>query len=237
VSGRQNRTAWEFAQKCRSTWPRTTFLATLEQKALRDLVCCGNLERFAKGTPLIREGEKESDVLLLLRAVVKVTARLDSGDSGLLAVRVGGDVMGEIAYTDGGVRTATVTACRNEAVAVRICPDVLRDTLKRHPDASRSLTSVITRRFRTSTQRCIDISGAPPWRRLGRALLEVGDDYGVQTSAGTLIGVGLSQAELGTLVGVAEKTVQRALGELRERGLVETSGRQHYTLLDQEKLR
>jgi CRP/FNR family transcriptional regulator, cyclic AMP receptor protein len=72
--------------------------------------------RFRKGQTLISEGEQADDIFLLLDASVKVSAQLDAGGRALLAIRIGGDVVGEIAAMDGGTRSATVSACGHEPV-------------------------------------------------------------------------------------------------------------------------
>jgi CRP/FNR family cyclic AMP-dependent transcriptional regulator len=218
--------AWRTAQRCRAEWPRASFLAELEVPVLRDFLSAGEIVEFRKGDALISEGDSAVDVFLLLDASVKVTAQLDSGGYALLAVRVGGDIVGEIAVVDGGERTATVRACRHEpVVAVRLGRSDLRGLLARHPDAAMSLASAISRKLRAATRRRVDISGCTAKVCMARALLEIAEDYGHPTDRSTFIGVNLTQIELGTLVGVSETTAQRALRELRKEGVVVSEGR------------
>jgi CRP-like cAMP-binding protein len=226
VQGQQDAEAWQIIQDGRAEWPPATFLATLQSQELLDLACRGEVVKFPKGTSLISEGKEETHVFLLLDAIVKVTAPLGGGRSALLAVRMGGDIVGEIAFTDGGRRTATVTACgHNPVIALRLDRGALREVLDLHPSMEMSLTSAIARKLRASTRRRVDFSGSPPSDRLARALLELAEDYGHRTSNGTFISVNLTQIELGTLIGVSEKTAQRVMAELRDAGLVVSAGR------------
>jgi CRP/FNR family cyclic AMP-dependent transcriptional regulator len=216
----------EIARGCRAEWPRTSFLAELEVPVLHDFLTAGELVRFGKRDALIREGEASNEVYLLLDASVKVTARLDCGGQALLAIRVGGDVVGEIGFLDGGRRTATVTPCaHNAVVAVRLDQADLRSLLARHPDAAISLTSAVGRKLRAATRRRVDITGCLAKVRIARVLLELAEDYGYPVERGTLIGVNLTQFELGTLVDVGESTAYRVIRELRKDGLIVTGRR------------
>ncbi len=236
VSERQNAEVWRVTRERRPKWPSATFLAALEEQELRDLVCYGELVEFRKGTPLIIRGEQKFDVFLLLDAVVKVTAPLDNEGEVLLAVRMGGDIVGEIAFADEQPRTATVTAC-GPVLAVRLDRHDLRAAINRHPRAGESLMSAITRKFRGSLERHIEISSFPPRVRVARALLVMAVEYGYKTEKGTSVGVSLTRTELGTLVGVSESTVQRALRALEREDLVKSSGRQQFLIPDMAALR
>jgi CRP-like cAMP-binding protein len=226
MGGTQAADAWEIAREHRTEWPRTSFLAELDSPVLRDFLAAGQLVRFRKGQILLAEGAATTDAFLLLEACVKVTAQLDAGGQALLAIRVSGDVVGEIAVMDGGDRTATVSACAHEAVvAVRLRRDDLRSLLGRHPDAAISLTAAVSRKLRAATRRRVDINSCTIKVRIARALLELAEDYGHPVARGTLISVNLTQIELGTLIGAGETMAYRALRELRTDGLVVNVGR------------
>src|SRR5262245_4713166 len=79
----------------RAEWSRSSFLAGLEDSVLAALVKSAEPARFERDDELTREGEPGNDVFLLLTSYVKVTTRLPSGDRALLAVRTGGDLIGE----------------------------------------------------------------------------------------------------------------------------------------------
>ena len=226
MAGGQTVDIREIARRCRPEWPHRSFLAGLQPPVLQDFLDAGELAWFRKGEVLVHEGDRGADVFLLLKACVKATARLDEGKQALLAVRVGGDIVGEIAVLDGGVRTATVTACGHEPVsAVRIGQEHLRRLLSRHPDAAVSLASAVSRKLRAASRRRVDFTGCPARVRLARALLEMAEDYGHPSIRGILIGVNLTRIELGSLVGASPSTAERALRELRESGLIHKVGR------------
>jgi CRP/FNR family transcriptional regulator, cyclic AMP receptor protein len=71
----------------------------------------GAQARYPAGRVLMREAEETTFVLLLLDGVVKATGRAAGEREALLAVRMGGDLIGELAAVDGRPRSATVTTC------------------------------------------------------------------------------------------------------------------------------
>jgi len=218
--------AWKIARERRAEWPRTSFLAELDLPVLQDFLITGELVRFRKGDVLLSEKEPSAHAFLLLDACVNVTAQLDTGGQALLAIRVGGDVVGEVAAMDGGGRSATVSACGQQpVVAVRVEGQELRSLLGRYPDAAISLAAAVGRKLRAANRRRVDITGCKAPARIARVVLELAEDYGCPVPRGTLIGVNLTQIELGSLVSVGETMTQRALRDLRESGLVVNFGR------------
>ncbi|WP_406117982.1 cyclic nucleotide-binding domain-containing protein [Streptomyces sp. NBC_00989] len=67
--------------------------------------------RFESGAVLLSGGAQDRHVLLLLSGFAKVTATVENGGMSLLAVRVGGDTVGEAAAMDGVPCSAAVAAC------------------------------------------------------------------------------------------------------------------------------
>jgi CRP/FNR family cyclic AMP-dependent transcriptional regulator len=226
VPGESAADAWQIAQRCRERWPRSSFLAGLAPAVLRDFLVVGELVRFRMGDVLMREGDPSPDLFLLLDTSVKVTAKLDDCATALLAVRLGGDVVGELGVLDRGVRTATVSACEHAAgSAVRVGREAVHALLDRHPSAAVALAANISRKLRSATRRHVDSRGCTARIRLARAVLELAEDYGQLGRGGTIVSVNLTRFELGALVGVGETTAQRALLQLKKDGLVDDIGR------------
>ena len=223
---------------CRVDWPPSSFLSRLPEPTLDAFRDAGTLVSFKSKEILIAEDAAQTDVFLLLSSCVKVTAALDAGGHALLAIRVGGDIVGEIAAADGGRRVATVRACGREPVfAIRLAQADFQRAASAHPDVFLLLSEAIGRKLRTATRRRVDYSGQSPLIRLARVLVELADDYGQPLGGkSVMIGVDLTKLELGTLVGVTQTTAERALRTMRDRGLIDTGGRRPI-IRDAEALR
>jgi CRP/FNR family transcriptional regulator, cyclic AMP receptor protein len=219
-------------------WRPTSFLGGVAPSVRADLLAAGELLSFPAGSRLITENDEDDWTFLILRSFTKVTAELDEGGEALLAVRVGGDVVGELAAVDGRARSATVTACGRAPVdAVRVEAGLFREIIAQDGASSMLLSASISGKLRAATRSRVDYTGLPPVQRLARSLLELVEACGRSTGTGGLIiQASLTQIELGTLIGVKRATAERAVARLRSRGLIDTSGR-HPIVRDLEALR
>ena len=222
------------AIRARAGWPAGSLARMLSDDSRSALFRLGARHVFGNGDILIREQDQSTHVILLCQAVVKVTASLENGRAALLGIKVSGDVVGEMAAFSGSPRSATVTACGR--AVVRIIPrGEFLDYLKKFPDAHFALTRMIMHRLREGNQRRVDFAGYPAIIRLARVLEELASSYGHQTEAGLVLNVGLTQWDLGALVGVEEDTARKELAKLKDRGVIRI-GYRSITILDQELL-
>lgn len=216
-------------------WPPGSLLGGLPEAARHRFLGLGAMAQYpGDGRKLIREGERTNTVFLLLAGIVKVTGATDAGDA-LLAIRVGGDVVGELAAVDDRPRLATVTTA-GPVIARIIGHDEFVGFLGREPAIALAITRSIADKLRSATAQRVDFTGCTATVRLARVLVTLSDRYGTPTSTGTVIRCPLTQTELATLAGTTEPTSQRALRQFRIAGLV-SSGYRATTILDLPGLR
>ncbi|WP_298560749.1 Crp/Fnr family transcriptional regulator [Streptomyces luteogriseus] len=202
-------------------WPARSLLGAVPSEARRELLGLGVPARFEAGKVLIGEGARDRHLLVLLSGFAKVTARVENGEESLLAVRVGGDSVGEMAALDGSPRSATVTACGPLAARV-VQPAALHALLAKRPEVHLALTGILADRLRWANRRRLDFKGYPAKVRLARLLVELATLYGRPVEGGMVLGCRLTQPELAALTGAAETTVHKGLRDLRRDGLLET---------------
>lgn len=217
-------------------WPSASLLGGIDIASRDRLLRLGALAQYAAPDRiLIREGEENSFVLILLDGVVKATARMQDGRDALLAIRMGGDLVGEIAAMDGHARSATVTTCGTVVARVVSRADFL-DCLEREPRIAHAVSQSMAAKFREANSRQIDFTGTDVSTRLARVLHQIAVSYGQRTGKGVEIRWPLTQPELASLAGSAEPTVHKALRQLRTAGVVST-GYRSITINDLEQLR
>ncbi|WP_055490401.1 Crp/Fnr family transcriptional regulator [Streptomyces sp. TP-A0356] len=216
-------------------WPVRSLLGVLSPPVRQELLQLGAERPFEPGDVLLSEGAHDRHVLVLLSGFAKVTARVENGETSLLAVRFGGDTVGEMAAMDGSPRSATVTACGPMTARV-LQPGVLHALMMRRPEVSMALTRIVADRLRWANRRRLEFRGYPAKVRLARLLVELATAYGQPVDGGVVVGCRLTQPEIAALTGAAESTVQKALRELREDGLLET-GYRSTTIRDLPRLR
>jgi CRP-like cAMP-binding protein len=227
-------------RKCRQEWGERTFLARMNPEDLHTLAEAGIVVRLSRGEDLVVEGERETDVYLLLSSTVEVTARSREDERALLAVRAAGDVIGELAALESMARTATVSV-RGQfpALAIRIEGGVFLEALRSLPSAAVLLAATVARKLGVATRRRIAYTGQPACVRLAGVIAEMAQDYGVRDRHGSprmVIGVNLTQKEWGALIGVSESTAYRGFRVLKKQRLISV-GYANLAVPDVAKLR
>jgi CRP/FNR family cyclic AMP-dependent transcriptional regulator len=200
-------------------WPRGTFLERLSEAGRSKVLELGVRRAYPPDHILLRQGEVGRSVWLLLDALIKVSAQVENGSESLLAIRVSGDVVGEMGAIDGAPRSATVTTC-GHVVAYQIDGPVFVEFLSRYSEAAMTLSRMGIERLRWANQRRLDYTGYGTDMRLARVLIDLAGRYGRQGPDGLDIGIPMTQAELGGMVGAKEVTVQKALRSLAAQRLV-----------------
>jgi CRP/FNR family cyclic AMP-dependent transcriptional regulator len=205
-------------------WAPGTFLGSLTPATSAELVAASVRRHFAPGQRILREGGRDVHVVLILSGFVKATTAVEGVDT-LLGIRLPGEVIGEVGALVGEPRTATVTACGQVAAGL-LARNEFGAFLRRRPDAAALVTATMARQLRWANRRRADFAAFPAHIRLARLLVEIADGCGRPQPDGTVeIGVPLSQPELATMIAIAQATVQKALHELRDLGLIATGYR------------
>ncbi len=183
---------------------------------------------------IIREGETTTFVVALLDGVVKATGLTLDGKEALLAIRVGGDIVGEFSAMDGRPRSTTITTCGVVVSRIIRQADFLA-ALRGDDSLSDAVNKAILSKLRAANQRRVEFTGFDAPTRLARVLREIAVRYGEQYGNRVVIAWPLTQTELASLAAVAEPTAQKALRVLRERGVVST-GYRAFTITDFSQL-
>ncbi len=206
-------------------WPRGSFLGLLGTADQAALMRLGTQRTFTRDQVLIREGATDRDVHLLLRGCVKVRTVTAEGEAAVLAVRLPGDLVGELAAIDGKPRSATVVTATTTTVRVIGHAEFERHSAA-NPAVATAVRATVTAKLRQATRLRAGQASHSPMVRLARLIDDLGTTYGIDSPSGRLLDVRLAQLDLAALIGVGQASVERALGELRRRRLVRTGYRQ-----------
>ncbi|MFB9447468.1 Crp/Fnr family transcriptional regulator [Dactylosporangium vinaceum] len=216
-------------------WPPGTYLHRLTIQACDDLQAIAPRRRAEPGDILIHQGALDRYVVLLQGGVFKVTALTSDGSESLLAIRVGGDLVGEMSALNDLPRSATVAACTESVYSV-IHRRQLQTFLERQPSAALALAGMVADRLRWANQFRVEFTAYSAKVRVARVLVKMALAYGRWTPTGIEIGFELTQLELASLCGAAQVTVQKALRDFRRDGLIVT-GYRSVTVADLAALR
>ena len=202
------------------TWPAGSFLATLREPQLRELMQLGAVSTYARGETILNQGHPGESVLLLLRGVVKIFQISGEGDELLLALRSRGAVIGELAFVTGQPRSARVVAA-NDVTARAIKGADFQAFLDRFATVRNQLTAAVITKLQQANARRAEFRFYTATGRLAIAVSDAAHAVGTAHDDGGLaLGPEVTQADLAGLASVSISVAERTLREWDAAGLV-----------------
>ncbi len=165
---------------------------------------------YRTGETVFREGEPGDVLLGVISGNINIHAASTDGQSLNLNRICAGEIIGEIAFLDGGPRTAS-----GEATEPTSCFAIPRPPFQRlmreRSELSEQLLILVCQRVRWTSDRVTDFAFLTPQARLGRRLLHLGAEQSE---------VRISQAELARFLGISRQVVNGYLREWQNAGAV-----------------
>jgi CRP/FNR family transcriptional regulator, cyclic AMP receptor protein len=162
--------------------------------------------------------------MVLIDGWAKVVGVTEDGGLALLALRAGGDIVGEQSALEGQPRLASVISA-GVTLAHVIGQRHFLKFLADSPETSLAVGRALSAKLRWATRRRIDFSGLPVRIRVARVLSELAWLDGKLVRDGIELGYALTQPELAAMVGASEPSVHKTLRQLRSDGVVMTGYR------------
>ena len=193
----------------------------LSAEERKDLVARARVRTFSNGDTVFLMGAPGDSMMAVLKGNVRISCPSAEGKEIVLGTVLPGDFFGEVALLDGKPRSAdakAVTAC---SLAVLERRDVL-DFLERHPGAWDGLVQVLCGRLRKLTEKTAEVALLDLAGRLAKALLRLAGADQDGSPATALAPIGLSQRELGNIVGASRESINKCLREWQRTGLIKS---------------
>jgi len=212
--------------QARELLSRFWFFAELADADLGLVVQIAQKRRYEGRRVIVRQGDADGDLYAVLRGHLKVSACDRHGHEIVMSLMQTGDVFGEIAFLDGGARSATVTSLDScELLVIRRADFLL--LLRRVPTISMALLNVMAKRIRRLSESAQDSAFLDVKSRLAKRLVDLADQFGTPLGSGQVaLKVRLSQQELGDMVQATRESVNKCLREWAKEGIIQQNGRQ-----------
>lgn len=188
----------------------------------------------AKGDPIYLPADDANSVLVLASGRVKICHLTSDGKQSILAFIEPGEVFGELAILNMGSRDEYAEAIENSRV-IAIPGATLRELMEEHADLCLGVTKIIGLRRRRIERRVKNLLYVPNRERIIHLLLELAEQYGIETARGIELSIRLSHQDLASLVGSTRETVTVVLGAMQNEELIEL-GRKKVILKAPDKL-
>jgi CRP-like cAMP-binding protein len=199
-------------------------LAYLTDADREYLLAQGVRRRFRANDVVLMEGDPSDHVHVLVSGWVRISKIVEDGREVLFGLRGPGEVLGELAAINGWARTVSCRAIEPCDV-VQLTGDRFLGVLRARPEIAIATIKTVAVRLRDAESARVDSAAFDVSRRVAVHLVRLADEHGRTVADGILIEAALSQEDIAGQVGAARRTVARALGVLRERGIIETGRR------------
>jgi len=192
------------------------------------------LRKFPKRSLVYSPHDPMDGVFLLATGRVKICTITEEGKQAILALIEPGELFGELAVLEPGVREDYAEACE-DSVVIRIAVEVIQQLMGDHPTVGVGITKLIGLRRRRLERRLRSLLFRSNRERLILALLDLAEQYGYPTADGVRLRVKLSHQELANMIGATRESVTIVLGELQAEKLLRV-GRRKIILSSLERL-
>ena len=192
---------------------------SLFDEELDELIAYGALVEMPAGKLIFQRGDPGDSLMIVLSGRIKISNVSADGKEAVLNFIEPGHCFGEVAMLDGSERSADATCLETSQMFVLKKKDMLA-FIETHPGITWRILGVLCAKLRRTTEMVEDsvlLTMAP---RIARGLLRLVRDYGRKEGDSVLIGLRLSQRELGGYVGLARENINRQLSAWRNEDLV-----------------
>ena len=220
------------AAKLADTLTSSSLLGGCSAEELADIAARGAVRTFKVGQPIILQGDPGDTLWIVLSGLARVSMVAANGREIVLDYAERGAVLGEIAFLDGGERTASVEAIE-PVEALSLGRAAFAEIIGKHQGLALRLLQAMARRLRQNNTVIEADRAYTSGPRLARFLLRLmmgGDD-----DSETRLKIALSQGELGNFAGMSREQINRQLSAWADGGIVALKGGR-VTVLDRSAL-
>jgi len=226
---------------------RLPLFTRLSDEELGDLSARIRLRPYKRSEVIFRKDDPGTHLYLVLEGAVKISLPGEFGQEALVAIMRPGEFFGELALFDRTPRSASAVALEDTRAALLAGDDFLA-FLERHPAAVRLVLEALARTIRRLSDRVEHLTFLDVPSRVAKYLLDLAHAGAVPAEEDALpvlpgrtvataapLELVLTQDELASFVGASRVSVNRVLGDLEKRGIVEIR-RRHISIKDPERL-
>ncbi len=203
-----------------SALARSDLFSGLDAVTAKRLAVLAEWRTVASGAVVFCKGDPGTHLFIVHSGRVKISTGAADGREVTLNLLGPGTAFGEMAFADGGVRTADAVATEpTELFALsrsRFLP-----LLSDHPDMMLQMLAAVCERARWLAESYEDSAFLDLTKRLAKRLLLLSRSFGYDTPSGRRLAVSLPHHELAAHMNVTRESVNRLLRKWQREGLIE----------------
>jgi CRP-like cAMP-binding protein len=201
---------------------------------LQELVSAVEIREIPRRQVIYLPGDPGASVYFINGGRVKCSKVTRDGKELTLAYRGAGQMFGELAVVDGAPREEMAEAMKN-AIITEVPRDLFRELLLSDAALSFDFACIVSERRKQLETKLEHLVFRDVQAKLAALLLELGEEYGVETEEGLQIGLKITHQEMANLIGSTRETISLTLAQFKKKGLLNMDGRT-VVLMDQDGL-
>ena len=202
---------------------RTALFGSLAETERRAVAQEMRESNFDASQVIFARGDPGRDIYLVTSGRVRLSILTSEGRELSFAHAEAGNIFGEIAVLDGGMRTADATAV-TKVSSLTLSKAALMRIIETQPIVREGIIRFLCNRIREADQQLEGIALYPIEVRLARFFLTAARQKGpAKAGAKVVLDLPISQSELALLIGASRPKVNAALALLQDSGAIERS--------------
>jgi len=219
LRARMQSTSASLHEKKRDLLQRHFVLGRLEPGEIDTLATRARVESYRAGQEIFAKGSPGRAMIAVLQGSVKIVSLSPTGKEVILNGIHAGEFFGEIAVIDGGERSAGAAAMTDCELLIIDRRDVL-PMFERHLEIWMTLTQVLCRRLRRTSEQVEDVLFRSLEARLAKALLQLMEDAKRAEPRDSEVVLHLSQNDLAMIAGGSRESVNKLLHAWQREGWI-----------------
>jgi CRP/FNR family transcriptional regulator, cyclic AMP receptor protein len=198
-------------------------LADVKTPILEQVSATSTVRAFRSGEVVFHQGDRAAALYIVQTGRFEVEVSTPDGESMQLRIHGSGEHFGELPILDARLtRTATVRAIEPSSALV-VNAEAFASLRERDPSIDRFLVKSLTDLVVQLTQESTDNAYLSTDRRLAKRLLSLAEIYGSGTAENAPVAIPVTQEHLAMATGATRPTINRMLGELESKGIIQRS--------------
>lgn len=190
--------------------------------------------RFKAKDTIFTPGDPDDQLYFVLEGAVRLYKIYGDYKEATLALLREGGVFGKLSLVEGRWQDVFAEAVTDVRVA-GVQKSTLTEVVKRRPEFAMKLFSSFSERLRQSDELIESLLHREVSTRLATLLLNLGDRFGEDNHAGTILDVRLTHQDLANMIASTREAVSKVMSELQREGVIEVQSRK-IVLVDREAL-
>jgi CRP/FNR family transcriptional regulator, cyclic AMP receptor protein len=178
--------------------------------------------RYPQGATIFSEGDPSDSVMIVVEGVVELVGVSEKGAETILHLLKPDQLFGELLFSE--EKRAFNAVASTEALVTIIPRQSFREILTRFPTVSHNFIRLLSRRLVMVEQGIADSGHTWSYHRLGRVLLQLSSEHGVETPSGTVLPLRLTHEDLAKLIGTTRETATTQVNKFKRFGLLKREG-------------